>query len=196
MNSPKHNNDKPFLLAIEDVFSIKGRGTIVVGHVTRGTLLKGQEVDIIGFRNSILRKTVDGIEMFHKELQTIQTGDNAGILLRDTGRDEVLRGMVIAKVGSIKPHKKFKCEISMLRRDEGGRHKPFVSGYKPGFYIRTADIPGAITFPDGLESVSPGDTATVFVNLATPVALEHGTLFSIQEGNLKVGSGRVIRLLD
>ena len=197
MKSPKHNDvDKPFLLAIEDVFLIKGRGTIVVGHVARGTLHKGQEVDIVGLRNEIVKTVVTGIEMFHKELRTIQAGDPAGILLDDIGRDEVQRGMILAKVGSIRPHRKFRCEVSMLGRDEGGRHQPFVSGYRPQFYVRTIDITGTITLPDGIEMVMPGDTVNLVVKLITPVALEHGTSFFIREGNLKVGSGCVTQLLD
>lgn len=195
MKPQKHNIDKPFLLAIEGVFSIKGRGTIVTGNVARGTLHKGQEVDIVGLRDEIKKTTVTGIEMFNKELKTIQTGDNAGILLHNIGRDEVHRGMVLAKVDSIRPHKKFKCEVSILRKDEGGRHKAFFTGYPPQFYIRTMDVTGIITLPDDLEMVMPGDSANLVVELITPIALERGTYFVIREGSLKVGSGRVIKLL-
>jgi elongation factor Tu len=196
LNPPNHHADKPFLFPIDDVFSIKGRGTIVTGRVVRGTLRKGKELDIIGLRNETIKKVVGGIEMFHRELESIQAGDNAGILLRATDRDEVRRGMVLAEVGSIRPHKQFKCEVSMLRRDEGGRHQAFFSGYRPGFHIYTADIPGTVTLINGVEMVKPGDTVKFVVNLVTPVAMEPGTFFSILEGDLKVGSGHVIQLLD
>ncbi len=153
--TPVRDVDKPFMMAIEDVFSIKGRGTVVTGSVARGTLLKGTEVDIVGLRDDIHQTVVTGIEMFNKELDQAQAGDNAGILLRGVARTDVQRGMVIAKVGSITPHKKFKCEVYVLRRDEGGRHKAFFTGYRPQFYIRTMDVTGTITLPDGVEMVMP-----------------------------------------
>jgi elongation factor Tu len=188
--------DKPFMMAIEDVFSIKGRGTVVTGSVARGTLQKGQEIDIVGLQDNIVKSTVTGIEMFNKELDSAQAGDNAGILLRGIGRDDVQRGMVIAKVGSITPHKKFKCEVYVLRKDEGGRHKAFFSGYRPQFYIRTMDVTGTITLPDGVEMVMPGDNVNLDVELITPVALEKGSSFAIREGGLTVGAGRITEILE
>ena len=194
--TPMRDVDKPFMMAIEDVFSIKGRGTVVTGSVARGTLLKGTEVDIVGLRDEIVKTVVTGIEMFNKELDQAQAGDNAGILLRGIGRDEVQRGMVIAKIGSITPHKKFKCEVYVLRRDEGGRHKAFFTGYRPQFYIRTMDVTGTITLPDGVEMVMPGDNVNLDVELITPVALERGSSFAIREGGLTVGAGRITEILE
>lgn len=194
--TPERDVDKPFMMAIEDVFSIKGRGTVVTGSVARGTLTKGSEVDIVGLRDEIVKTTVTGIEMFNKELDSAQAGDNAGILLRGIGRDDVQRGMVIAKVGSITPHKKFKCEVYVLRKDEGGRHKAFFSGYRPQFYIRTMDVTGTITLPDGVEMVMPGDNVNLDVELITPVALERGSSFAIREGGLTVGAGRITEILE
>ncbi len=194
--TPERDVDKPFMMAIEDVFSIKGRGTVVTGSVARGTLLKGSEIDIVGLRDEIVKSTVTGIEMFNKELDSAQAGDNAGILLRGIGREDVQRGMVIAKVGSITPHKKFKCEVYVLRKDEGGRHKAFFSGYRPQFYIRTMDVTGTITLPDGVEMVMPGDNVNLDVELITPVALEKGSSFAIREGGLTVGAGRITEILE
>ena len=194
--TPTRDVDKPFMMAIEDVFSIKGRGTVVTGSVARGTLLKGTEVDIVGLRDEIGKTVVTGIEMFNKELDQAQAGDNAGILLRGVGREDVQRGMVIAKVGSITPHKKFKCEVYVLRRDEGGRHKAFFTGYRPQFYIRTMDVTGTITLPVGVEMVMPGDNVNLDVELITPVALERGSSFAIREGGLTVGAGRITEILE
>ena len=194
--TPMRDVDKPFMMAIEDVFSIKGRGTVVTGSVARGTLLKGTEVDIVGLRDEIVKTTVTGIEMFNKELDQAQAGDNAGILLRGVARTDVQRGMVIAKVGSITPHKRFKCEVYVLRRDEGGRHKAFFTGYRPQFYIRTMDVTGTITLPDGVEMVMPGDNVNLDVELITPVALERGSSFAIREGGLTVGAGRITEILE
>ncbi|MCY4147530.1 MAG: elongation factor Tu [Chloroflexi bacterium] len=194
--TPVRDVDKPFMMAIEDVFSIKGRGTVVTGSVARGTLLKGSEVDIVGLRDDIRQTVVTGIEMFNKELDQAQAGDNAGILLRGVARTDVQRGMVIAKVGSITPHKKFKCEVYVLRRDEGGRHKAFFTGYRPQFYIRTMDVTGTITLPDGVEMVMPGDNVNLDVELITPVALERGSSFAIREGGLTVGAGRITEILE
>ncbi len=194
--TPVRDVDKPFMMAIEDVFSIKGRGTVVTGSVARGTLLKGTEVDIVGLRDEIPKTVVTGIEMFNKELDQAQAGDNAGILLRGVARTDVQRGMVIAKVGSITPHKKFKCEVYVLRRDEGGRHKAFFTGYRPQFYIRTMDVTGTITLPDGVEMVMPGDNVNLDVELITPVALERGSSFAIREGGLTVGAGRITEILE
>lgn len=194
--TPTRDVDLPFMMAIEDVFSIKGRGTVVTGSVARGTLLKGTEVDIVGLRDEIGKTTVTGIEMFNKELDQAEAGDNAGILLRGVAREDVQRGMVIAKIGSITPHKKFKCEVYVLRKDEGGRHKAFFTGYRPQFYVRTMDVTGTITLPDGVEMVMPGDNVNLVVELITPVALERGSSFAIREGGLTVGAGRITEIIE
>jgi elongation factor Tu len=193
---PVRDTAKPFLMPIEDVFSIKGRGTVVTGRVERGTLKRGEEVEIIGLRDESMKTTVTGIEMFHKELDAALAGDNAGILLRGTTREEVERGMVLAKPGSIKPHKKFNCEVYVLRKDEGGRHKAFFPGYRPQFYIRTLDVTGTIELPQGVEMVMPGDNVNMAVELITPVALEKGSKFAIREGGLTVGAGVITDVLD
>ena len=194
--TPVRDVDKPFLMSIEDVFSIKGRGTVVTGRVDRGRLTKGQEVDIVGLRDSIDKTTVTGIEMFHKELEAAEAGDNAGILLRGKTREEVERGQVLAKPGSITPHKKFMSEVYVLRKEEGGRHKAFFPGYRPQFYIRTMDVTGTITLPEGVEMVMPGDNVNLEVELITPVALEKGSKFAIREGGLTVGAGVITEILD
>ncbi|MGJ3240620.1 MAG: elongation factor Tu [Anaerolineae bacterium] len=193
---PERETDKPFLMPVEDVFSIKGRGTVVTGRVERGTLAKGTEIDIVGLRESIQVTTVTGIEMFHKELDRAEAGDNAGILLRGKTRDEVERGMVLAAKGSIKAHTKFMSEVYILRKDEGGRHKAFFSGYRPQFYIRTLDVTGEVTLPDGVEMVMPGDNVNLMVELITPVALEKGSKFAIREGGLTVGAGIITEVLN
>ncbi len=193
---PIRETDKPFLMPVEDVFSIKGRGTVVTGRVERGILNKGENIEIIGLREEIITTIVTGIEMFHKELDQAQAGDNAGILLRGTQRDEVERGMVLAKPKSIKPHKKFKCEVYVLKREEGGRHKPFLTGYRPQFYIRTMDVTGTITLPENVEMVVPGDNVTLDVELIIPVALEKNSKFAIREGGLTVGAGVIVEVLD
>jgi elongation factor Tu len=194
--TPKREMDKPFLMPVEDVFSIKGRGTVVTGRVERGVLLKAAEIEIIGLRDESIRTTVTGIEMFHKELDQAQAGDNAGILLRGTQREEVERGMVIAKPGSIKAHRKFKCEVYVLKKEEGGRHKAFFPGYRPQFYIRTLDVTGTISLPEGVEMVMPGDNVNMSVELITGVALEKGSKFAIREGGLTVGAGVITEILD
>lgn len=194
--TPQRETDKPFLMPIEDVFSIKGRGTVVTGRVERGTLTKGEEIDIVGLRDAIQKTTVTGIEMFHKELDSAVAGDNAGILLRGTTREEVERGMVLAKKGSIKPHTKFRCAVYILKKDEGGRHKAFLTGYRPQFYLRTLDVTGTITLPEGVEMVMPGDNVTLDVELISPVALEKGSKFAIREGGLTVGSGVITEILS
>jgi len=194
--TPVREMDKPFLMPIEDVFSIKGRGTVVTGRVERGALKKGEEIEIIGLQAELQKTIVTGIEMFHKELDAAQAGDNAGILLRGTTREEVQRGMVLAKPGSIKPHTKFKCNVYVLRKDEGGRHKAFLTGYKPQFYIRTMDVTGVIALPDGVEMVMPGDNVTMSVELITPVALEQGSRFAIREGGLTVGAGVITEVIN
>jgi elongation factor Tu len=193
---PVRDVDKPFLMPVEDVFSIKGRGTVVTGRVERGTMKKGENIEIIGLREEVVTTTVTGIEMFHKELDEARAGDNAGILLRGTQREEVERGMVLAKPKSIKPHKKFKCEVYVLRKDEGGRHKAFLTGYRPQFYIRTMDVTGTITLPDGVEMVMPGDNVNLEVELIHPVALEKGSKFAIREGGLTVGAGVITEVQE
>ena len=194
--TPERDIDKPFMMAIEDVFSIKGRGTVVTGRVERGQLRKGEEVEIVGLRDEIRKTVVTGIEMFHKELDAAIAGDNAGILLRGIDRDEVERGMVLAAPGSITPHRKFKSEVYVLRKDEGGRHKAFFAGYRPQFYIRTMDVTGTITLPEGVEMVMPGDNVNLIVELITPVALERGSKFAIREGGLTVGAGIITEILE
>jgi elongation factor Tu len=194
--TPERDYDKPFLMPVEDVFSIKGRGTVVTGRVERGTLKKGEEVEIIGLRDESMKTVVTGIEMFHQELDQAQAGDNAGILLRGITREEVERGMVLARPKSITPHKKFMSEVYVLRKDEGGRHKAFFTGYRPQFYIRTMDVTGTIELPDGVEMVMPGDSVNLQVELITPVALEKGSKFAIREGGLTVGAGVITEILE
>ena len=193
--TPERDMDKPFLMPVEDVFSIKGRGTVVTGRVDRGIIKVGEEVAIIGIKET--RKTVcTGVEMFHKLLDQGQAGDNIGCLLRGIGRAEVERGQVLAKPGSIEPHRKFKSEVYVLRKDEGGRHKAFFPGYRPQFYIQTMDVTGAITLPEGVEMVMPGDNVNLYVELITPVALEKGSKFAVREGGLTVGAGVITEIID
>jgi elongation factor Tu len=194
--TPVRDIEKPFLMSIEDVFSIKGRGTVVTGRVDRGKLKKMEEVEIVGLRDEIRRTVATGIEMFHKELDQAQAGDNAGVLLRGIDRDEVERGMVLAAPKSITPHRRFKSEVYVLRKDEGGRHKAFFPGYRPQFYIRTMDVTGTITLPEGVEMVMPGDNVNLIVELITPVALEKGSKFAIREGGLTVGAGVITDILE
>jgi elongation factor Tu len=194
--TPTRETDKPFLMPVEDVFSIKGRGTVVTGRVERGSVKKGEEIEIIGLREEVIKTTVTGTEAFHKELDAAVAGDNAGILLRGTQREEVERGMVLAKPGSITPHKKFMSQVYILRKDEGGRHKAFFSGYRPQFYIRTMDVTGTVTLPEGVEMVMPGDTIQLEVELIIPVALEKGSKFAIREGGLTVGAGSITEILS
>ncbi len=193
---PQRDFDKPFLMPVEDVFSIKGRGTVVTGRVERGTTKKGEEIEIIGLRDETMKTVVTGIEMFHQELDQAQAGDNAGILLRGVTREEVERGMVLAKPKSITPHKKFLSEVYVLRKDEGGRHKAFFTGYRPQFYIRTMDVTGTIELPGGVEMVMPGDSVNLQVELIMPVALEKGSKFAIREGGLTVGAGVITEILE
>ncbi|MCU0474614.1 MAG: elongation factor Tu [Anaerolineae bacterium] len=194
--TPTRDTEKPFLMPVEDVFTIQGRGTVVTGRVERGILLKGQEIEILGLRDEKIKTIVTGIEMFHKELDQAEAGDNAGILLRGTKREEVERGMVLAKPGSVAPYRKFKCEVYVLKKEEGGRHKPFVSGYRPQFYIRTMDVTGTVTLPDGVEMVMPGDNVNMDVELIMPVALERGSKFAIREGGLTVGAGIITEVIS
>jgi elongation factor Tu len=194
--TPERDFEKPFLMPVEDVFSIKGRGTVVTGRVERGTLKKGEEIEIIGLRDEIMKTVVTGIEMFHQELDRAQAGDNAGILLRGITREEVERGMVLAKPKSITPHRKFMSEVYVLRKDEGGRHKAFFTGYRPQFYIRTMDVTGTIKLAEGVEMVMPGDNVNLEVELITPVALEKGSKLAIREGGLTVGAGVITEILE
>jgi elongation factor Tu len=191
--TPTREVDKPFLMPVEDVFSIKGRGTVVTGRVERGQLKVNDEVEIIGMRDS-RRTTATGIEMFHKLLDSAMAGDNVGILLRGIGRDDIERGQVLAKPGSIKPHTKFKAQVYVLKREEGGRHTPFFSGYRPQFYMRTMDVTGNIGLPAGVEMVMPGDNIEMDVELIVPVALEQGSRFAIREGGRTVGAGTVTEI--
>jgi elongation factor Tu len=193
--TPEREVDKPFLMPIEDVFSIKGRGTVVTGRVERGRVRTMDEVEIVGLRET--RKTVvTGVEMFRKILDEGIAGDNIGCLLRGIDRDEVERGMTLAKPGSIKPHTQFEGEVYVLRRDEGGRHTPFFSGYRPQFYTGTLDVTGAVDLPEGVEMVMPGDNVNLIVRLIVPVALEAGSRFAIREGGRTVGSGVITRVLE
>jgi len=192
--TPKRDFEKPFLMPIEDVFSIKGRGTVVTGRIERGKVEVNQEIEIVGLADT--RKTVvTGIEMFHKNLKEGQAGDNAGLLLRGIEKKDVERGMVLAKPGSITPHTEFNAEIYVLKKEEGGRHTPFFSGYRPQIYIRTTDVTGEISLPEGVEMVMPGDNATVKVKLIKKVAIEEGSNFAIREGGKTVGAGVVTKVI-
>ena len=193
---PVRETDKPFLMAIEDVFSIKGRGTVVTGRIDRGVVKVGESLDIIGLREEKMTTVCTGVEMFHKLLDQGQAGDNVGVLLRGIERDQVERGMVLAKPGSIKPHTKFEAEVYVLKKEEGGRHKAFFSGYRPQFYIRTMDVTGSISLPAGVEMVMPGDNINMSVELIIPVALEAGSRFAIREGGLTVGAGVITKVID
>ena len=192
---PKRETDKPFMMAVEDVFSIKGRGTVVTGRVDRGTVHVGDPIEIVGLRET--RSTVcTGVEMFHKSLDEGMAGDNLGLLLRGIERTDVERGQVLAKPGSITPHKRFLAEVYVLKKEEGGRHKAFFSGYRPQFYIRTMDVTGNITLPEGVEMVMPGDNVNLTVELIVPVALEQGSKFAIREGGLTVGAGVITKIIE
>ena len=193
---PVREVDKPFLMPIEDVFTISGRGTVVTGRVERGTLKVGEEVEVVGLREEPIKTVATGIEMFRKVLDVALPGDNIGVLLRGVGKDEVERGMVVAKPGTIKPHKKFKAEIYVLSKEEGGRHTPFFNGYQPQFYFRTTDVTGKVKLPEGVEMVMPGDNVTFEVELLKPVAIEEGLRFAIREGGRTVGAGVVTEILD
>jgi len=190
---PERELSKPFLMPIEDIFSIEGRGTVVTGRIERGSVKVGEEVEIVGIK-ATAKTTVTGIEMFNKQLQEGQAGDNAGILLRGTSKEDVHRGQVLAKSGSVTPHTDFDAEVYILSKDEGGRHTPFFSGYKPQFYIRTTDVTGEVTLAEGKEMVMPGDTVTFKVKLVAPVALEEQQRFAIREGGKTVGAGVVTKI--
>jgi elongation factor Tu len=193
---PVRDVDKPFMMPIEDVFSIKGRGTVVTGRVDRGVVKVGEPVEIVGLQDKSMSSVVTGVEMFHKTLDQGQAGDNLGLLLRGINREDVERGMVVAKPGSITPHTKFMSEVYVLRKDEGGRHKAFFSGYRPQFYIRTMDVTGNIQLPEGVEMVMPGDSVNLEVQLIVPVALEQGSKFAIREGGLTVGAGVITKIIE
>ncbi len=192
---PARDVDKPFLMPIEDVFSISGRGTVVTGRVERGKVKVGEEIEIVGFTPT-QKKVVTGVEMFRKLLDEGVAGDNVGVLLRGTEKDDVERGQVLAHPKSITPHTKFRSEVYVLTKDEGGRHTPFFNGYRPQFYLRTTDVTGVATLPEGVEMVMPGDNVTISVELITPVALEKGLRFAIREGGRTVGSGAITDILD
>ena len=191
---PQRDVDKPFLMPIEDVFSISGRGTVVTGRIERGQVKVGEEIEIIGFKPSE-KKVVTGVEMFRKLLDSGQAGDNVGVLLRGVEKDDIERGQVLAKPGSIKPHTKFKAEVYVLSKDEGGRHTPFFNGYRPQFYLRTTDVTGTLNLNEGVEMIMPGDNTSVTVELIAPVALEQGARFAIREGGRTVGAGSVTEVL-
>ncbi len=193
---PVREVDKPFLMPIEDVFSISGRGTVVTGRVERGRLKVGDEVEVVGFRDDVIKTVATSIEMFRKVLDEALPGDNIGILLRGVSKEDVERGQVVAAPGSIKPHTRFKAETYILTKEEGGRHTPFFSGYRPQFYFRTTDVTGVIGLPDGVEMVMPGDNVTLEVSLITPVALEEGLRFAIREGGKTVGAGVITKILE
>ena len=194
--TPQREVDKPFLMAVEDIFTITGRGTVATGRVERGKVKVGEEVEIVGLRAQAKKTVVTGIEMFRKTLDEAVAGDNVGVLLRGVEKEEIERGMVLAKPGSIKPHTKFKAEVYVLTKEEGGRHTPFFTGYRPQFYFRTTDVTGDVKLPDGVEMVMPGDNITMEIALITPVALEEGLRFAIREGGRTVGAGAVAKVME
>ena len=193
--TPERDNDKPFLMSIEDVFTITGRGTVVTGRVERGQLKLNDTVEIVGLKDT-KSTVVTGIEMFRKQLDYAEAGDNAGVLLRGIDRSEVERGQVLAKPGTVHPHKKFKAQVYVLSKEEGGRHTPFFTNYRPQFYFRTTDVTGVVTLPEGTEMVMPGDNVTMTVELIAPIAVENGTKFSIREGGHTVGAGSVTEIIE
>jgi len=192
---PQRAVDKDFQMPIEDIFSISGRGTVVTGRIEQGQVKVGEEMEIVGIRDTF-KRVVTGVEMFKKLLDSGQAGDNVGLLLRGTERDEVERGQVVAKPGSITPHTKFKGEVYVLKKEEGGRHTPFFTGYRPQFYFRTTDVTGTATLPDGIEMVMPGDNVTMVIELITPIAMDKGLRFAIREGGRTVGAGTVTEVID
>jgi elongation factor Tu len=193
---PKRETDKPFMMSVEDVFSIKGRGTVVTGRIDRGMVHVGDPAEIIGLHEESRSTVVTGVEMFHKQLDEGMAGDNVGLLLRGIEREDVERGQVVAKPGSITPHKKYLAQVYVLKKEEGGRHKAFFNGYRPQFYVRTMDVTGNITLPEGVEMVMPGDDVNLTVELIVPVALEQGSKFAIREGGLTVGAGVVTKIIE
>jgi elongation factor Tu len=193
--APERATDKDFLMPIEDVFSIEGRGTVVTGRIERGVVNVGEEVEMVGLKETT-KTTVTGVEMFNKTLDRGEAGDNAGVLLRGTKKDEIERGQVLSKPGTVTPHTEFEAQVYALTKEEGGRHKPFFKGYKPQFYIRTTDVTGEVTLPDGVEMVMPGDTVNVTVKLIQPIALEEKQRFAIREGGRTVGAGAVVKIIN
>jgi elongation factor Tu len=193
--TPTRLTDQPFLMPIEDVFGIKGRGTVVTGRIERGMVNSGDEIEVVGIRDT-WKTIVTGVEMFKKTLDSGEAGDNVGCLLRGVERDDIARGQVLAAPGSITPHTKFTAEVLILSKDEGGRHTPFFPGYRPQFYIRTTDVTGSIAFPGGEEMAMPGDNVTMEVTLINPIALEQGVRFAIREGGRTVGAGAVTGILE
>jgi elongation factor Tu len=194
--TPERDDAKPFLMPIEDTMTISGRGTVVTGRVERGRLNVGEEVEIVGLKEESSKTTVTGLEMFRKQLDFAEAGDNVGALLRGVQRKDVERGQVLCKPGSINPHTKFKGQVYVLKKEEGGRHTPFFNGYRPQFYFRTTDVTGSIKLPDGVEMVMPGDNIEMEVNLITPIAIEQGLRFAIREGGRTVASGAVVRTAE
>jgi elongation factor Tu len=194
--TPERDIDKPFLMPVEDIFTITGRGTVATGRVERGKVKVGDEVEIIGLTTESRRTVVTGVEMFRKTMDEAQAGDNIGVLLRGVQRDEIERGQVLAKPGTIKPHTKFEAQVYVLTKEEGGRHTPFFNGYRPQFYFRTTDVTGVINLPDGVEMVMPGDHVTIKVELITPIAMEEGLKFAIREGGRTVGAGVVSAIIE
>jgi elongation factor Tu len=192
--TPVRETDKPFLMPVEDIFSIEGRGTVATGKIERGLVKVGQDIEIVGLTPT-QKSTVTGIEMFNKQLNEGMAGDNAGILLRGTKKEDIHRGQVLAATGSVTPHTEFECEIYVLKKEEGGRHTPFFKGYKPQFYIRTTDVTGEVTLPEGTEMVMPGDTVNLKVVLVSPIALEDNTRFAVREGGRTVGAGVVTKII-
>jgi elongation factor Tu len=193
---PERDTAKPFLMPIEDVFTITGRGTVVTGRVEQGVLRLGEDIEIVGIERATKKTVVTGIEMFRKMLDEARAGDNAGILLRGIKKDEVQRGQVLAKPGSVTPHTKFQSQVYILSKDEGGRHTPFFNNYRPQFYFRTTDVTGSIQLPDGTEMVMPGDNTEMTAELIQPVAMDEGLRFAIREGGRTVGAGRVTKIIE
>ena len=192
---PKRDIEKPFLMPVEDVFSISGRGTVATGRIERGLVKVGDDAEIIGLREGAMKTTVTGVEMFRKLLDDARAGDNVGLLLRGIEKDQIERGMVIAKPGTVTPHKKFKAQIYVLSKEEGGRHTPFFKGYRPQFYFRTTDVTGIVTLPAGVEMVMPGDNVAIEAELIMPVAMEKELRFAIREGGRTVGAGVVSEII-
>ncbi|MBO5517874.1 MAG: elongation factor Tu, partial [Firmicutes bacterium] len=193
---PERPNDKPFLMPVEDVFSITGRGTVATGRVERGTIKVSEEVEIVGLTDEKRKVVVTGVEMFRKLLDQAEAGDNIGCLLRGVQRNEIERGQVLAKPGSIHPHTHFKGQVYVLKKEEGGRHTPFFNGYRPQFYFRTTDVTGSLTLPEGTEMCMPGDNVVMEIELITPIAIEEGLRFAIREGGRTVGSGVVTEIIE
>ena len=193
--TPERDKDKPFLMPVEDIFSIEGRGTVVTGRIERGIINLNDEIEIVGMTDEVKKTTVTGIEMFNKNLDRGEAGDNAGILLRGIKKEDIERGQILAKPGSITPHTDFEAEVYILTKEEGGRHKPFFSGYRPQFFLKTADVTGEVVLPEGVEMVMPGDTVTIIVKLLVPVAAEEKMRFAIREGGRTIGAGSITKIV-